>query len=300
LKHDFEPDVIHINFSGYTAFFQVATAANYPTPTVIALHSDLTGLKVGPGTTMGKLFRLADRVTGISRATLASACQMIPGIAGRSSVIHGCIGEGNPAPTPLPFKQPCILGIGRLAREKGFDLLIEAFSFIAARYPNLALKIIGDGSERPVLEKQAIELGLKARVEFAGSIPNEVIPEYINRACLVVVPSRYQEPFGLVAVEAARMARPVVAANVGGLAEIVVDRETGLLVEMDNSRALADAIVFLVSQPERAEEMGRAGRVRVEREFSLLKYVDAYDSLYRQMVDPRPLLTGKSQDGHAT
>jgi hypothetical protein len=95
LKLTFKPDLIHFNFSGYTAFYQVATARNHPTPTLISLHSDLTGLRTGPGTTVGKLFQLADWVTAVSKSTLESARETIPGIIGRSSVIYGCAEEVN-------------------------------------------------------------------------------------------------------------------------------------------------------------------------------------------------------------
>jgi glycosyltransferase involved in cell wall biosynthesis len=203
------------------------------------------------------------------------------------------------APAALSFNPACILGIGRLTHEKGFDILLVAISLIVDRYPKLTLKIIGDGPERASLEQQAVKLGLIDKVEWLGSISNDDIPKYINAACLVVVPSRYQEPFGIVAVEAALMARPVVAANVGGLAEIVVNNETGCLVEMKNSQAFANAIGALLSQPEKVERMGLAGRLRVQNEFSLAKYVDAYDILYRQMAANQLPVTGERSDGNA-
>ena len=200
---------------------------------------------------------------------------------------------------PLSFNPACILGIGRLTYEKGFDLLLDAISLIVDRYPYLSIKIIGDGPERASLEQQTIKLRLIDKVELMGNISNDDIPKYINAACLVVVPSRYQEPFGIVAVEAALMARPVVAANVGGLAEIVVNNETGLLVEMENSRAFADAIVAILAQPEKTIRMGLAGRLRVQKEFNLAKYVDAYDMLYQQMATNQFPMTGVRLDENA-
>jgi len=295
LKIAFDPDLIHINFSGYTAFFQVVTAGNNPISTLIALQSNITELKSGSGTTLGKLFHLADWVTAISKSTLEIACKTIPEIAGRSSVIYGCADENSMVPTPYSSNPPGVLGIGRLSHEKGFDLLIDGFSLIATRFPNLSLTIIGDGPERISLEPQVINMNLKDRVKFLGSIPNEDLPKYINNASLVVIPSRCKETFGLVAVESAWMARPVVAANTGGLAEIVVDGETGFLVDMENSLTIANAIVTLLSQPEKAASMGLAGRLRVQKEFSLAKFVDAYDLLYKHLANKKNTKTlGKS------
>jgi glycogen(starch) synthase len=98
------------------------------------------------------------------------------------------------------------------------------------------------------------------------------------------MPSRWEEAFGLVALEAALMARPVVATRVGGLPEVVLDGETGLLVQKDDSGALARAVGFLLDHPEQAMSMGNAGRLRAKEVFSLARYVDAYDTLYRRLI----------------
>lgn len=89
----------------------------------------------------------------------------------------------------------------------------------------------------------------------------------MNETTVVVMPSRWEEAFGLVAVEAALMERPVVATRVGGLPEVVVDGETGILVEKENSAGLASAIACLLEQPETVVKMGKAGRQRAEALF---------------------------------
>jgi glycosyltransferase involved in cell wall biosynthesis len=94
----------------------------------------------------------------------------------------------------------------------------------------------------------------------------------LNDVTLVLVPSRY-EAFGLTALEAAQMARPVVATRVGGLPEVVVDGKTGLLVEPDDPVALARAIVTLLQDRGRAERLGRAARERARHAFSLERCV---------------------------
>jgi glycogen(starch) synthase len=261
------------------------------------VHGDLTGLKTAPDTILGHLFHSADWVTAVSNAILSNARKLIPEITERSSTIYACTDPSTLTPAPLPFENLCILGIGRLTHEKGFDLFLDSIPAIVERFPHLLVKIIGDGPERSSLEQRASGLGVKESVEFTGSIPNSDIPGYINAATLVVVPSRYQEAFGIVAVEAAVMERPVVAANVCGLAEIVIDDETGLLVEMENSRALSNAIITLLSQPEKAKQMGQAARSRAQQEFSVLKYVDAYDRLYQRLAVDNSLQPGEQKNG---
>ena len=117
---------------------------------------------------------------------------------------------------------------------------------------------------------------------FLGMIAAEEVPPLINNATLVVMPSR-MESFGFVAVEAALMARPVVATKVGGLPEIVVHSKTGLLVTNENGQELCEAISYLLDNPQMAEQMGQAARCRAMEKFSLRKCVDAYDSLYQKL-----------------
>jgi glycogen(starch) synthase len=171
-----------------------------------------------------------------------------------------------------------------LVREKGFDLVISAFASVAERFPRLSLFIIGDGPERSMLERQATALGLTRSVAFTGAIPNDRVPELLNTATFVVVPSRYREPFPLVALEAAQMARPVIATDMGGLPESVVDGETGLLITLEDSTALVDAMVFLLEHPEIATKMGLAGRSRVLATFTMDNFVDAYGTLYQRLA----------------
>jgi glycogen(starch) synthase len=120
----------------------------------------------------------------------------------------------------------------------------------------------------------------------------------INTATLMIVPSRYREPFALVAVEAAQMARPVVATRTGGLEETVAHGESGLLVEHESPGALADAIAFLFDHPVAAARLGSAGRRRAAELFGLERCVDAYERLYRRLASPgrdatrRPRISG--------
>ncbi len=109
--------------------------------------------------------------------------------------------------------------------------------------------------------------------------------ELMNSATLVVMPSRWEEPFGLVAGAAALMARPVVASRVGGLAEVVADGETGLLVDKENPAAVARAVTHLLKNPATAERLGQAARRRAQELFGLDGVVDAYAVLYRRLAE---------------
>jgi glycosyltransferase involved in cell wall biosynthesis len=108
------------------------------------------------------------------------------------------------------------------------------------------------------------------------------VAQLINAATLVLMPCRV-EGFGLVALEAALMGRAVVATQVGGLAEVVVHEETGLLVKSGDSAAFAKAIMTLLTHQDTARTYGRAARIRAQNIFGWARYVDAYDAFYRTL-----------------
>jgi glycogen(starch) synthase len=284
IKKDFQPDIIHSNFSGYTAYFQMASATARKAPLLVALHSSLFGKKTGADTVLGNLLRAADWVTAVSQSTLDDALFFAREIGDRSSVIYNGLPPEESAAIPLPWEAPRLLAIGRLAPEKGFDLAITALKILREHFPRLILQLAGDGPQRAALQRQANDLGLGEAVEFAGHVSNRLIPELLNRATIVLIPSRCRESFSLVAVEAAQMGRPVVAAASGGLPEVVLDKKTGLLVEMENSAALAAAVGTLLSDREMAIKMGKNGRKRALTVFSLERMIMDYEFLYERLT----------------
>lgn len=180
-------------------------------------------------------------------------------------------------------------------RKKGFDLAIDAFRTILANFPQARLTIIGDGPLRAELTHQAAALGLSDTVEFMGEVKPDDVFSLIGRSTVAVLPSRrvqekgtdgfmFSEGFPMVALEAALMERPIIVTPVGGLPEAVVHNQTGLLVEEENSQALAEAIAYLLTNRDAAVSMGQAGRLRVIDTFNLEKCVDSYDSLYQRLV----------------
>jgi glycogen(starch) synthase len=194
-------------------------------------------------------------------------------------------------PKPLPLDPPILLYLGRLVKEKGIDVAISAFPRILARFPQTRMVIAGDGPERPSLEQQARSLGIRDSVDFLGWVSPDEVSDLINTASVVVIPSRWEEPFGFVALEAGLMARPVVATRVGGLQEIIVHSKTGLLVANEDKQELSEAIMVLLGNLSMAEQIGQTARCHVIEKFSLQQCVNAYDSLYQKLgnvtVEPK-------------
>jgi glycosyltransferase involved in cell wall biosynthesis len=135
-----------------------------------------------------------------------------------------------------------ILSVGRLEKVKGHKYLVEAFADIKKEIPNARLILVGDGSERDNLEKQADELGIGGAIEFAGEILHDELPRWYHGADVFVMPS-LSEGFGITAIEAMASVLAVVATRVGSLPEIVRDGETGILVERGNAEQIYSAVL---------------------------------------------------------
>jgi glycosyltransferase involved in cell wall biosynthesis len=241
------------------------------------------------------LFRLGallcDRVVCVSQAVERSWFGATGGRTIHNAVdveaIDRAMGAG--AEAPRGAGGPWIGTVSRLSAEKGIDLLLEAFARLAATRPQARLRVVGDGAERERLAQQARALGVADRVEWVGARPWDEAVRELAGMDVVVVPSRF-EGFGLCALEAMACARPVVAARVGGLPEIVEDGRTGVLAPPGDSTALAAAVSRLLDRPQLGVEMGKRGRRRAETMFSIGLFNARYRSLYSGLLEGRTAL----------
>jgi len=180
----------------------------------------------------------------------------------------------------LPGDRPLVMCSARATREKGIDHLFRAF--------DRATRLLGDAQPRPLLiymgighfmgELEVVRAGLECRddIRMLGYVPDAA--RYFGAATVCVVPSVWEEAFGLSALEPMSHGIPVVASAVGGLPEVVIDGETGLLVPPGDEEAIARALAELLTDPERRTDMGRRGRERARQHFDL---EDEIDALYR-------------------
>jgi glycosyltransferase involved in cell wall biosynthesis len=171
---------------------------------------------------------------------------------------------------------------GRLTRQKGVHVLLAAWEQVRARIPNAELLDAGDGPERMALES-TVPLG----VTFLGNVPHDQLDRETAAAWVQVAPSTGFEGLGLAAVEAMMRGVPVIASRLGGLQEVVQPDVTGLLVEPNDPRMLADALIRLLSDRERCERMGACGREVAQRTFSQDLYVERMLGMYEGLVGAR-------------
>jgi glycosyltransferase involved in cell wall biosynthesis len=162
-----------------------------------------------------------------------------------------------------PPTGPYCICVAALNAKKAHDTLLRAFTQV--REP-VRLILVGDGPLRATLTRLVTELGLAERVEFVGVQPPPVVAKLLAGAQCAVLASR-NEPFGIAAVEAMAVGTPVIATNVGGLREIVTDEETGLIVPVDDERALAAAMIRLMSDAGLRQRLGCAAAERAKSLF---------------------------------
>ena len=181
------------------------------------------------------------------------------------------------------IRRPYALFVGRLSRQKGIFTLVEAAKIVGENCQFVFAT--GKPDERSILEEFKRKIRDIDNIVWINKMLNinELIPLY-TMASVFVCPSIY-EPFGIVNLEAMATEAPVVASRVGGIPEIVKDRETGILVEPNNPEQLADAITYLLENPEEAVEMGRRGRRRVLKEFTWEKIAEKTFKLYCSLLD---------------
>jgi len=160
-----------------------------------------------------------------------------------------------------------ILYAGRLSKEKGVDYLIKAFGLAKKDLPKAKLLIAGDGKERKRLEELAKSLKLEENVKFLGWLSKDQLKSIYKDVDFIVLPSIWQEPFGLTGLEAMSYGRPVIAFDVGGIGEYVINNENGFLVDVFDVDGLAEKIKILLTDKNRLKEFSR-NSIKKSKEFS--------------------------------
>ena len=241
--------------------------------TVLFLH----GIEVWrtPGLWQRLALRSVDVVLANSAFTLARARQhgFVPRAA-KTAVVH--LGLGEPTTAAAPAVPPAALIIARLERNeryKGHDELLRAWPRVLQRVPTAQLWIAGEGPLRAELEHATRAAGLSESVRFHGRITEERKQDLLRSARALVMPSR-AEGFGLVYVEAMRLARPCLVSNSDAGSEVVNPPECGLAVDPAQQNQLVDAVVRLLTQSAEWDTWSNNARLRYETHFTARAYCD--------------------------
>jgi glycosyltransferase involved in cell wall biosynthesis len=178
---------------------------------------------------------------------------------------------------PRTTSGPIVGTLARLDAIKGLDILLRAL----AELPGVTAVLVGEGEERDRLAKLAEALGVAERVLFVGW--SEQARDHLTTFDVYVLPSRFEAVSASI-IEAMFAGLPVVATNVGGVRDVVVHGETGLLVPPEDPAALARAVRGLLEDPTRRQQMGRAGRARAVERFTAASMAAQYEAVYAELA----------------
>jgi len=236
--------------------------------------------------------------------------RLYPAAAERCHALYNGVDERFLEVTPDPAASRTVLFVGRLCPEKGIHVLLSAMSEVARAHPRASLSVVGPLDVAPKdfvdphrrdpifngLDRYYARPGeyyelvcrlvsaLGGRAFLHGRTPNDEICSHYARAGIFVFPSLWHEPFGIPVIEAMAAGLPVVATRAGALPEVVVDGETGILVERGDHEGLAAAISRLLSDPHLRERMGAAGRERVRQLFTWERNIARLEELYESIL----------------
>jgi glycosyltransferase involved in cell wall biosynthesis len=278
------PTILHTHLVHADVYGQLTGALTGVRVRVSTKHG-FNEFRENPGFALGDraIATFAHAHIAISRG-LARYLEEVEGFDGGSfEIVHYGI-EPDGAPHPYEGGEPRLLCVGRLIPIKGHIVLLRAFADARRHIPGLRLDIAGRGPLEPALRALAKELGVDDAIRFLGYVTP--VQHAIEDAAIVVVPSM-GEGFGMVALEAMERARPVIAAEIGGLGELVEEGVTGLLVPPGDAAPLARAIVRLAGDLPEAAELGRAGRRRALAQFLQERCTDRTELLYRGQLESR-------------
>ncbi|HEU4354463.1 MAG TPA: glycosyltransferase family 4 protein [Actinomycetota bacterium] len=254
-------------------------------PYLPAAHGFEYWLSIAPGThaLMRRATALASRVPVMCSAFIARVVRTaVPAGVPVSVMYPGADTEAFRPDLPVEElrerhglgERPLVVCVSRLVARKGQDVLIRGLAGVRRRVPDATLVIVGDGPDRRRLEALVDEVAAPGSVVFTGQVSEEDLPRYYRLGDVFAMPCRNRlagfevEGWGNVFIEAAACGRPVVVGDSGGAREALVDGQTGILVDGRRVEEVAAALADLLSDPARADEMGRAGRARVERHYT--------------------------------
>lgn len=269
-------------------------------PTVLQLHGPLAMLahtigwpEIGSelyqvGTMMeGSCLRLADAIYSSSRTSIEWCAQYYGMAAAGVPVLHTGVDTQLFRPLDLPkAARPTIIFLGKIAQNKGVELLLQAAHRLLKAYPDLQLRLLGRGDTPYVerLQRQAASLDATSLLDMPGFVARQELPAHLSQAHVFAAPSLYEGGPGFVYLEAMACGLPVIACEGSGAAEVVMPGENGFLVPPGDVEALANILQRLLSNTAEREAIGRYARQYVLAEADSQKCLRRLEAFYARVV----------------
>lgn len=293
LYRDFKFDLIHAHVTlpdGYTA---MELAQDLDIPFVVTIHGADLYITIKKNTgclyALKQVFKRADRIILVSnelKKILSNYFEvsdklLVIGNGIPINKIYTC--KDNIDPSNNKNKGFMLLSVSCLIERKGIDYNLRALSKLINKYPELRYIIVGDGIEKDKLRELAKELGVYERVEFTGMLSHDDVLKYMKEADIFSLPS-WNEAFGVVYIEAMACGKPVIGCEGEGLKDFVRNFETGLLVKPKDVDSLAEAMDFLLTNPDKAKEIGERGRKLVLDNYTWEKNAEKTIRVYQEVL----------------
>ncbi len=277
----------YVHLLNQTAWNRIPTVIHLHGPLVMFAHTmgwpEIDSELYRVGTAMeGTCLRLADAVFSSSRCS-AQWCARHYGLdPAKIPVLHTGVDTELFLPRGAKAERPTVIFVGKVARNKGADVLVEACCRLAREIPGLRLELVGRGEAEFIagLRRRAEAAGFPELLSLPGFVRREDLPEWLGRAHVFAGPSVYEGGPGFVYLEAMACGLPVVACSGSGASEAVRPGENGLLVPPGDVGALAAALGGLLTDRERRVAMGRAARRYAEAEADCAMCIDRLEALY--------------------
>ena len=300
-KHHF--DVIHAQWLLPNGFIGAVLCKVYKLPLVITMQgSDMLVAKQNPFFKWLATWTLKQTamVTSVTPTFLPELAALGVPDANRCLIPNGVDPEVFPPPPhkqlkalrknlSIPEDNVIVFALGRIVLKKGFDILIQALPLVKDQVPNVTLIIGGDGTDLDRLKTLAKNLGVSDSVRLPGTINRADVPVYFHLCDIFTLPAVF-DPKGNVdgcpnvILEAMACGKPVVASNISGIPIVVKDKETGILVEEKNVSQLAEALVALLRDVQKREQLGRAGHARILNELTWDKVIEQFKDVYDHSI----------------
>jgi len=283
-----KPDILHVHYASDYGFLAALVGFRpyilsvwgsdiYVTPKRSFIHKKMAEYSL----------RKADIVCSTSKAMSDETKKYLPE---RKNIIITPFGIDLNKFKPMQVKRnPGQLVIGTVkslvkGKNLGNDLLISVFAGVVKRFDKVILKIVGHGEHRNDLEEMARRLNLKDKVRFLGYKKHSDIPRFLNGIDIYCCFSR-NESFGVAPLEASACEKPVVASKREGLLEVVEDRETGILVDIDDKGEVVDALYKLLMDADLRKKMGANGRKFVKDKYDWLSNAKLMENTYSEILN---------------
>ena len=276
---------LHVHFANAAATVGLIASRTFPIEFSMTVHGpdefyDVTDL------------RLADKMAGASFACCigqfarSQLMKLSPPLEWEKFEI-GPLGVDPQFFTPRPFRTSPdsfeLLCVGRLVPSKGQYILLAAISRLVKSYPNIKLRLVGDGPAREGLERAIAVNDLGRYVTLEGSVNQDQIRDYYRQADIFVLPS-FAEGIPVVLMEAMAMEIPCISTFVAGIPELIRNEVDGILISPSDDRALAGAIKRLIEEPDLRRRLGEAGRRRVVEKYDLDRNVTHLAEIFADRI----------------